>query len=82
MDPAGGDLVYRMVNGPEAVFGQTIRNPFIEIPAGLISHNLELAQTDRVEKNPRNPPPHIKRSSPPDGQTLKRKLIISPSSTT
>ena len=58
MDPAGRDLVYGIVNGPETVSGQTIRNPFIKIFTGLISHNFELAYTDGVEKNPHNPPPH------------------------
>ena len=43
VDPAGGDLVYRIVDGPETIFGQTTRNPLIKILTGLISHDFELA---------------------------------------
>jgi hypothetical protein len=59
MDPSGRDLVDRMVNGLETVFGQAIGDPFIKIFAGPISHNPELADADGVEKNTHNPPPHV-----------------------
>jgi hypothetical protein len=58
VDPAGGDLVDRIINGPETVSAQAVRNPFIKIFAGPVSYDFELAYTDGIEKNPHIPPPH------------------------
>jgi hypothetical protein len=63
MDPTGRDLVNRIVNGLETVFGQTIGDPFIKIFAGTISGNPELTDADGVEKNTHNPPPHVTKDS-------------------
>lgn len=59
MDPAGGDLVGRIVNGIETIFGQAIGDPGIKILAGQISCNPELTDADGVRKNSHNPPPHV-----------------------
>jgi hypothetical protein len=56
VDPAGGDLVYRIINGPETVPAQTVRNPFIKVFTGPVPHNFELTYTDGIEKNPHIPP--------------------------
>jgi hypothetical protein len=55
VDPAGGDLVDRIINRPEAVSAQAARNPFIKIFTGPVSYHFELAYTDGIEKNPHIP---------------------------
>jgi hypothetical protein len=61
MDPTGGGLVGRIVNRPEAVFGQAFGDPLIKIFAGPVSDDPELADADGVEKNTHTPPPHVKK---------------------
>jgi hypothetical protein len=59
MDPSGGNLFGCLVDGPKAVLGQTLRNPFIEIPTGSLSHDPELANADGVKKNSHSFPPRL-----------------------
>jgi hypothetical protein len=58
VDPAGGNLVGRAVNGLETILSQPIRDPVIEIFTGLISHSPVLTDADSVKKNTHNSPPH------------------------
>src|SRR4030042_1052140 len=51
MDPAGRGFVNRLVDGSETVFGQAVGDPFVEVLFRLISHDPELADADRIEKN-------------------------------